>query len=101
MPTLSRKDIPFLLLIFFLPLICFLLTSSHSLMFDDAAEFALVSKLGSIAHPPGNPAYVLTGFLWIKIASLFGMNIIQAMTFLSSICISLSSILLYASFKII
>ena len=97
----SRKDIPFLLLSFFIPMICFLFTSSHSLMFDDAAEFALVIKLGSIAHPPGTPSYILFGFIWTKMTSLFGLNIIDSLTLFASLCISLSSLLLYLSFKII
>ena len=93
------KDIPFILLSFFVPLICFFLTSSHSLMFDDAGEFALVANLGSIAHPPGTPAYILAGMLWIKLTSLFGLNSVDALTLFASICVSFSSLLLYLIFK--
>ena len=101
MNNFSRKDIPYLILSFFIPLSCFIITSSHSLMFDDAAEFALVAKLGSIAHPPGTPSFILFGFIWIKLASLFGINIIDSLNLFSSICISVSSMLLYISFKFI
>ena len=96
-----KKDIPFILLSFFIPLICFLYTSSHSLMFDDAAEFALVIKLGSIAHPPGTPSYILFGFLWTKLTALFSLNITDSLTLFSSLCISFSSLLLYMTFKTI
>ena len=97
----SLKDIPFILLSFFVPLICFLFTSSHSLMFDDAAEFALVIKLGSIAHPPGTPSYILTGMMWTKLTSLFGINIVDSLTLFAAVCISLCSLILYYIFKII
>ncbi len=97
----TLRDLPFLLLSFVVPLVCFLLTSSSSLMFDDAAEFALVIKLGSIAHPPGTPAYILAGMTWTTITGIFGMNIINAMNVFSALCISFSSLLLYCSFKII
>ena len=99
--TFSLRDIPFILLSFFVPLICFLYTSSHSLMFDDAAEFALVIKLGSIAHPPGTPSYILTGMLWTKLTSLFGLNIVDSLTLFAAVCISSCSLILYFIFKII
>ncbi len=98
MKHLKAKDIPFMLVAFFLPLTLFILTSSGSLMFDDAAEFATVIKLGSIAHPPGTPAYIITGMLWTELTTLFGMPVINSLNLLSSICISLSSLLLYLSF---
>jgi hypothetical protein len=86
---------------FAIPLIFFRLTSSHALMFDDAGEFALVSKLASIAHPPGAPAYILTGHLWGRLMAIFGMNIIDSLTLLASVSISASSLLLYHSLNLI
>jgi hypothetical protein len=97
----SVRDIPFFILSFFIPLILYYITSSSSLMFDDAAEFALVIKLGSIAHPPGTPAYILFGMIWLKITSIFGINTINALTLFSAVCVSLSSLLLYCVFKLI
>src|SRR5205823_1492768 len=68
---------------------------------DDAAEFALVIKLGSIAHPPGTPSFILAGMIWTRVTALFGMNTINSMTLFASISISLSSALLYCTFKIL
>jgi hypothetical protein len=98
---IKAKDIPFLLITFILPLILFTITSSSSLMFDDAAEFATVIKLGSIAHPPGTPAYILAGMLWTKITSLFGMPMIASLNLFASVCISISALLLYFIFTAI
>jgi hypothetical protein len=95
---LKAKDIPFLLIAFILPLLLFKITSSTSLMFDDAAEFATVIKLGSIAHPPGTPSYILAGMLWTGITGLFGMSMITSLNLLAAFCISLSSVLLYIIF---
>ncbi|MFN8145435.1 MAG: DUF2723 domain-containing protein [Bacteroidia bacterium] len=85
------------LLSFIVPLCLYFFTSSDALMFDDSAEFALVIKLGSIAHPPGTPAYLLMGILWEKITSLAGIPAIVSLTLFSSLCISIASLLLYFS----
>ena len=98
---ISGKDLPFSMASFFIPFLLFYFTKSTSLMFDDAAEFALVIKLGSIAHPPGTPSYIIAGIIWTKLTTLFGMNIVDSLTLFSSICISTSSILLYYIFKMI
>jgi len=95
------KDLPFIILSFIIPLILYFMTSSTSLMFDDAAEFSLVINLGSIAHPPGTPAYILAGMAWLKISGLFGMNTINALTLFSALCASMASLLLYMIFKTI
>ncbi len=95
----TLKDIIFPAISFFIPLVLFYQTKSTSLMFDDAAEFALVIKLGSIAHPPGTPSFIMTGMLWTKLTSLFGLNTVDSLTLFASICISTCSLLLYLIFK--
>ena len=40
-------------------------TAINSLGFADGAEFALVARLGSVAHPPGFPAYVALAHAWL------------------------------------
>lgn len=99
MKKISPLELFFALLSFVLPLILFYSTSSSALMFDDSAEFALVVKLGSIAHPPGTPAYVATGMIWEKITGLLGMPIIVSLTLFSSLCIATSSLLLFFTFR--
>jgi hypothetical protein len=98
---LSARDLPFILLSFIVPFVLFVLTSSHSLMFDDAGEFALVIKLGSIAHPPGTPSYILAGRIWLFITEIFHMNVIDSLNMFSSLAISFSSVLLFLSFRVI
>ena len=89
----------FLVLAFGIPFLLFFFTKSHSLMFDDSAEFALVTWLRSIAHPPGTPAYVLLGMVWSQLMALFGMNHVDAITLFASICVSFASVLLYLCFN--
>lgn len=43
----------------------FRFTSVNSLGFADGAEFALVARLGAVAHPPGFPAYVALAHAWL------------------------------------
>ena len=96
----KRKSIDWILAIltFLLPLIIFKITSVNALMFDDAAEFALVIKLGSIAHPPGTPAYIFFARLWEQCSTIFHLKNIESLNLFSSFCISLSSLLLYFTF---
>ena len=96
---ISGKDLPFIIASFIIPFLLFYFTNSSSLMFDDAAEFALVIKLGSIAHPPGTPSYIMAGMLWTKFTVLFGLNNVDSLTLFSAICISACSTLLYFIFK--
>jgi hypothetical protein len=100
-PKLNVSEIAFVLLSFFVPLALFTLSGSHSLMFDDAAEFALVIKLGSIAHPPGVPAYILVGKIWTTFTSLFEIPVIDSLTLFASVCVSLSSVLLFLTFRLL
>ena len=83
------------LICFIVPFILYFLTRSSSLMFDDAAEFALVIHLGSIAHPPGTPAYILIGMLWNAIMHLFTHDTILILTLFSAVCIAKACALLY------
>ena len=82
-------------LCFVLPFILFVMTRSSSLMFDDAAEFALVISLGSIAHPPGTPAYILIGQCWNSIMHLFSGDTILILTLFSSFCIATATSFLF------
>ncbi len=52
----------------------FWFTRSDSLGFADAGEFAVVTKLGSVAHGPGFPSYIYLGWLWSSILSLFSSS---------------------------
>ncbi len=80
-------------------LLIYWLTSSPYLMFDDAAEFALVIRLGSIAHSPGFPAYVFFGFLWDGLMSGIIVDTVLRLTFFSSVLVALSNVLLYQGFR--
>lgn len=86
---------------FALPFAIYKITSVNALMFDDAAEFALVIKLGSIAHPPGTPAYILIGGLWLKLTSLFGISTIPSLNTFASLCVSVSCYLLFRTFTLL
>ena len=101
MNTPSNKVIKWLLgiMTFFIPFIIYRLTSVNALMFDDAAEFALVIKLASIAHPPGTPAYILLGHLWVQLTSFFGMQTIDSLNMFASVSLSTASLLLYITFN--
>ncbi len=96
----NRKNIDWILalLTFLIPLIIFKITSVNALMFDDAGEFALVIKLGSIAHPPGTPAYIFFARIWEQCSSLFHVNNIESLNLFSSTIISFSSVLLFLTF---
>lgn len=72
----------------------FHLTRSASLGFADDAEFALVTKLGSVAHPPGFPAYVYIGWIWGKFMSLFSADHVYNMQLLSILSSSIMAFML-------
>lgn len=87
------------LLLFFVTLAIYIATSSRSLMFDDSAEFALVIRLGSIAHSPGFPAYILSGMLWDRLAGFFMSDAILRLNLFSSVLVSGACVLLYLGFR--
>lgn len=99
MKKISSIELFFAFLSFILPLTLFFVTSSDALMFDDSSEFALVIKLGSIAHPPGTPAYIGLGMLWEKFTTLIGIPTIVSLTFFSSLCIAGAGLLLFLIFR--
>lgn len=74
-------------------------TFSNSLMFDDAAEFALVIRLGSIAHPPGFPSYILSGMIWDRLTAFLWADSIFRITLFSAVCVSMGSLFLYWAFR--
>ncbi|MCR9248099.1 MAG: DUF2723 domain-containing protein [bacterium] len=50
---------------FAVPLALYLITSSSSVQFDDAAQFTLCAREWSPAHPPGFPLFVMLAHLWL------------------------------------
>lgn len=59
-------------LAFAAPLALYLATAAPCVGFDDAAELALCVRDWSVAHPPGFPAYVALGHLWVQLFSWCG-----------------------------
>ncbi len=82
---------------FLIPAILFLSNASDSLGFADAGEFALVTNILGIAHPPGFPSYVFTGWLLGKVFAMFNPNHVQNMVWYSVLCSSIGCMLLYAT----
>jgi hypothetical protein len=67
---------------------------SGSLGFADAAEFALCVELGSVAHPPGFPGYILLAHGFVALMSQL-MGTIDALVVFSALCMALASLLLF------
>lgn len=88
-----------LLACFLIPFFHYFLTCTDSLMFDDAAEFALVIKLGSIAHSPGTPAYILGGMIWNSLSSVFSSSLITRLNLFSVFLVSTAIALLYLALR--
>lgn len=84
---------------FIVPFAHYYLTSTDALMFDDAAEFALVIHLGSIAHSPGTPAYILGGMLWNSLLSFFHSDLISNLNLFSAVLVSAAVALLYLALR--
>jgi hypothetical protein len=85
------------ILCFVIPLVLYWITASESLGFADAAEFALVVNLAGIAHAPGFPAYILSGWLWTQLAHMFEADAIRSLVLYSAICTAAATVLLYLS----
>lgn len=81
------------------PFFHYFLTSTNALMFDDAAEFALVIHLGSIAHAPGTPAYILGGMIWNALLSFVHPDLITNLNLFSVVLVSSAVALLYLSLR--
>ncbi|GAB4142474.1 MAG: hypothetical protein Fur0037_09680 [Planctomycetota bacterium] len=69
---------------FAVPLCLYLATGGPCLGFDDAAEFVLVARDWSVAHPPGSSAYVALAHFWISLLAPFA-SAVPAMQALSSL----------------
>jgi hypothetical protein len=80
---------------FIIPSAIYLSNASDALGFADAGEFALVTKILSIAHPPGFPSYVFTGWLWGKLAAIFNSSHVWNMIYYSVFCSAAGCVLLY------
>lgn len=92
----------FALASFLIPFALYWFTKTTSLGFADAGEFAIVTKIAGIAHAPGFPAYVLSGWLFSKAALIFTGNHVLSMVLFSTLCNAAASLLLYlASVKLI
>ena len=83
------------LMAFAIPACIVLSNAGYFLGFADAAEFALVTRIGGIAHPPGFPAYVLTGKIWSMMMHLLGVSHIKAMVWFSVYCTATASTLVF------
>lgn len=68
--------------------------------FADAAEFALVSRLGGVAHAPGFPAYTILSHAFLQLPDFLSGEYAQLFLF-STLCMALASLLLYSSALII
>ena len=88
-------------LCFIYPFAIYFFTQSSSLMFDDAAEFATVIRLGSIAHPPGTPAYIFFGMVWDHLFSLFNNQVVRNLNLLSITLSSISGLLFFNTIRTI
>jgi len=77
------------------PVCLYLANASGSLGFADAAEFALVTKLLSVAHPPGFPAYVTLGYFWSQLFTLFTGNHVWSLILFSACCSGAAGLLVY------
>ncbi len=82
-------------LAFVIPFGMFWYTHSDSLGFADAGEFALVTKLASVAHGPGTPSYVYLGWLWSTILSLFSHSHFTNIMLFSIVSVAAACSLLY------
>ncbi len=80
---------------FLLPLILYIVNAPPSLGFADAAEFALVAKINSIAHPPGFPAYTYLAHLWDSFGSNIFSNTFISLTWFSAVSASAAILMLY------
>ncbi|MFM7216898.1 MAG: protein O-mannosyl-transferase family, partial [Bacteroidota bacterium] len=81
------------LIVFFSSLALYISTFSTSLMFDDAAEFALVIRLGSIAHSPGFPSFVFSGIIWDRLMSFLFHDTVFRLNLFSAVSMSAASLL--------
>ncbi len=87
------------LLSFAVPFCLYSFTRSTSLGFADAAEFALVTKIASIAHAPGFPSYIFLGWLWGNISIFFTPDHAYALALFSATCTASACLLLYLLFR--
>ena len=88
-------------LCFIIPFLLYFITKSDSLALADAAEFALVAKIGSIAHAPGFPSYIIFGWIWLKLLSLISSNVILNLILFSIVSTSVASVLFYNTLRLI
>jgi hypothetical protein len=80
---------------FVLPFCLYWFTRSDSLGFADAGELALVTRIAGIAHAPGFPAYVISGFLFSKLTLPITGNHIVSMVLFSSLCNAAATLILF------
>ncbi len=85
----------FAVLAFLLPFCLYWFTRTDSLGFADAGEFALVTRIAGIAHAPGFPAYVISGYLFSQLTLPFTGNHIVSMVLFSALCNAAAAMLLF------
>ena len=82
-------------LAFLIPFGLFWFTHSDSLGFADAGEFAVTTRLASVAHGPGFPSYIYLGWLWSAILGLFSHSHFTNITLFSIVSTATACCLLY------
>jgi uncharacterized short protein YbdD (DUF466 family) len=85
----------FAFLSFALPLGLFYYTHAGSLSFADAGEFALVTKIASVAHGPGTPSYVFFGWLWSLLTTPFVHHHLLRIMIFSMVSVAIACMLMY------
>ncbi len=86
---------------FTLAFVLYYFTRPNSFLFQDAAEFGLVTYVAGVAHPSGTPSYVALGYLWSKFLGLAGMGHFDAITLFSIVSGALAAALNYYTIKLI
>lgn len=80
-----------LLFVFFTSLIAYILTLPRTIFVNDNAEFITAASVLGIPHPSGYPLYVLLSWMFAHLS--FG-NLVFSVNLFSSVCASLSLVVL-------
>jgi tetratricopeptide (TPR) repeat protein len=89
----TRTNVFVSMFIFLFAMIIYQLTNAKTTSFWDAGEYISVSSIFGIAHPPGNPFYILLG----RVFTIFNLGFDHApvISFLSSFFSALASVMVY------
>jgi hypothetical protein len=89
----TRTNVYISMFIFLFTMVIYQLTNAKTTSFWDAGEYISVSSIFGIAHPPGNPFYVLLGRVFTMFS--FGFDHAPVISFLSSFFSALASVMVY------